>query len=152
MSARREFLASPYDVTLPPLFDGTYSSGVVNDAMPQIPIQIVREDVVQGIKDDPEHPFLKLLQENDLLDWTPQTPTRLYHCAGDELVPIENSKIAAQKFGSIATLVDPSPRSNHYECAFASIVSARAWFNSIGSQGTARMVKDEIVNLPTRIE
>lgn len=128
-----DFLRSPYDVTLPPLFDGTHSGSEINDAMPPIPIHIVRQDVLQAVEEDPDHPFLQSLRENDLTNWSPNSPTRLYHCASDELVPIENSRIAAQRFGDVATLIDPSPQSGHYNCAFIAIAGTRAWFNSIAT-------------------
>ncbi|MDE2646783.1 MAG: alpha/beta fold hydrolase [Bacteroidota bacterium] len=126
-----DFLRSPYDVTLPPLFDGTHGSTEINNAMPPIPIHIVRQDVLQAVNEDPDHPFLQSLRENDLTNWSPDSPTRLYHCAGDKLVPIENSQIAAQSFGDVAALIDPSPQSGHIGCALIAIASARAWFNSI---------------------
>ena len=128
-----DFLRSPYDVTLPPLFDGMHSGDEINNVMPPIPIQIVRQDVVQAVKEDPNHPFLQRLRENDLTNWSPDSPTRLYHCAADELVPIENSQIAAQRLGDAATLIDPSPQSGHAGCALIAIASARAWFNSIAT-------------------
>lgn len=128
-----DFLRSPYDVTLPPLFDGTHSGEEINNVMPPIPIHIVRQDVLQAVKEDPDHPFLQRLRENDLTNWSPDSPTRLYHCAADELVPIENSQIAAQRSGDAAMLIDPSPQSGHIDCALIAIASARAWFNSIAT-------------------
>ena len=128
-----DFLRSPYDVTLPPLFDGTHSSTEINNAMPSIPTQIVREDVLQAVKEDSDYPFLQRLRENDLTNWSPHSLTRLYHCAADELVPIENSQIAAQRLGASVTLIDPSPQSGHISCALIAIASARAWFNSIAT-------------------
>ncbi len=128
-----DFLRSPYDMTLPPLFDGTHSGADINHAMPSIPTQIIRQDVLQAIEEDSSHPYRQRLRENDLTDWLPNSPTRLYHCAADELVPIENSEVASKNFGSIATLVDPSPQSGHLDCALIAIASARAWFNSIAT-------------------
>ncbi len=129
-----DFLISPYDMTLPPLFDGAHSGSEINDAMPPIPVQIIQPDVVQAVKDNPDHPFLLRLRENNLINWTPRSPVQLYHCAADEVVPIENSQLAAQELGSLATFIDPSPQSGHIRCAFVAIASARAWFNSIATQ------------------
>ncbi len=128
-----DFLASPYDVTLPPLFNGTHGADEINDAMPQVPIQIIRKDVVQAVKDNPDHPFVQRLRENDLINWTPRSQMRLYHCAADEIVPIENSQVAAQELGPVAVLVDPSPESGHLSCALIAIANTRAWFNSIST-------------------
>jgi len=128
-----DFLASPYDELLPPLFDGTHTSSEINEVMPEIPIQIIRDDVLQRVRENTNHRIIQRLRENDLINWSPRSTVRLYHCAADELIPIQNSQIAARKFGSVATLVDPSPESNHTGCAFIAIVGARAWFNSISS-------------------
>ena len=130
-----DFLASPYDVTLPPLFDGMHGGGDINEAMPTIPIQIVHPNVLRSFRSDLNHPFRQRLRENDLTNWTPRVPTRLYHCAADELVPIENSSIAAQALGEAATLLDPSPQSGHGDCAPLAIASTRAWFNSVSTSG-----------------
>lgn len=37
------------------------------------------------------HPFRVALRDNDLYDWAPQAPTRLYYCTADEQVPYQNS-------------------------------------------------------------
>ncbi len=129
-----DLLIPPYDTTLPPLFDGSHSGVEINDAMPQVPVQIIQPDVVQAVRDNPDHPFLRRLRENDLINWMPRSPVQLYHCASDEVVPIENSILAAQRLGSFVTLIDPSPRSGHIGCAFIAIASARAWFNSIATR------------------
>lgn len=128
-----DFLASPYDITLPPLFDGTHSSADVNNAMPQIPIHIVRKDVIQAVKNNPDHPFIQRLRENDLINWVPRSPMRLYHCSADKIVPVANSQIAARELGAVTMLVDPSPQSGHTGCALISVAGARAWFNSIST-------------------
>ncbi len=128
-----DFLASPYDTTLPPLFDGTHRSAEINAAMPQIPIQIVRQDMLRELEDNPGHPLIRRLRENDLLNWAPRSPMRLYHCDADELVPVKNSQVADRELGPLATLVDPSPNSGHVACAFIAIAGARAWFNSIAT-------------------
>ena len=130
-----DFLASPYDATLPPLFDGMHGGSDINAAMPDIPIQIVHPDVLRSLKADLNHPFRQRLRENDLINWTPRAPTRLYHCAADETVPVENSTIAAQALGESATFWDPSPQSGHGGCAPLAIASTRAWFNSISTSG-----------------
>lgn len=130
-----DFLQSPYDEILPPLFDGTHDSGEINAAMPRIPIQIVRPELVQAIQGNPDHPFLQRLRENNLINWTTSTPIQLYHCAADELVPIENSILAARGIGESATLIDPSPQSGHGGCVFSAVSGARAWFNSILTSG-----------------
>jgi len=137
-----DFLKSPYDQILPPLFDGTHSSAEINAAMPNVPVQIIRSDVLQRVQEDENHKIIQRLRENDLINWNPRSPIRLYHCAADMLVPIKNSQRAVQEFGSISMLVDPSPESGHTSCALSAIARSRAWFNSIVTDRSSDMAKE----------
>lgn len=47
-----------------------------------------------AFNNDPNFPFRKRLNENDLLDWTPQTQMRMYYCTGDEQVYYRNAIVA----------------------------------------------------------
>ena len=62
------------------------------------PIEIFHPEVVQEVIEDYDHPLRQRLRENDLYDWAPQSPTRIIHSYGDELVPYENSEIAYNHF------------------------------------------------------
>lgn len=126
-----DYLRSPWDETLPPLFDGRHTGGDINAEMPRIPIEIIREDIVTAVMNDTDHPARRALRENDLTDWAPRAPIRLYHCAADELVPILNSVVAFNELDGPVELIDPAPHLDHGGCAIPSIVSARAWFNSL---------------------
>lgn len=43
---------------------------------------------------DPSHPLTQALMDNDVYDWAPQAPTRLYYCKGDDQVNYQNSVVA----------------------------------------------------------
>jgi len=88
----------PEYVFLEDWFDGYHSSGEINDAMPEIPITIMKAEEIQNFEEDLEHPLRIYLQENDLWDWTPQAPIHMFHGEGDELVPYENSQMAYDQF------------------------------------------------------
>ena len=126
-----DYLRSPWDSTLPRLFDGLHSGSAINAEMPQVPIDIVREDVTAALMNDPGHPMRQALRDNDLTDWAPKAPVRLYHCEGDELVPKLNSVVALAEMDGAVELVDPFPEADHGGCAVPSILGARAWFNSL---------------------
>jgi hypothetical protein len=88
----------PEYVFLADWFDGYHSSGEINDAMPEIPITIMKPEEVQFFEEDENHPLRVALQENDLWDWNPQAPIHMFHGEGDELVPFENSQMAYDQF------------------------------------------------------
>ena len=127
------FLAEPYDALLPPLFDGTHSGGEINVVMPEVAFEIFKPDFVEAFKNDPDHPLRVRLRENDVYDWTPQAPVRLYHCGQDRHVPPENSQVALQRFqarGASVEFFDPVPTGDHGACVAPSLLLAKFWFDS----------------------
>ena len=88
----------PEYVFLADWFDGYHSSSEINDAMPEIPITIMKPEEVQIFEENANHPLRVALQENDLWNWNPQAPMHMFHGLGDELVPYENSQMAYDQF------------------------------------------------------
>ena len=84
--------------TLPSLFDGTHSSFEINQIMPNNPLEILLPQVLDAFINNNDHFFRQSLQENTLLDWTPQSPTYIYHGLGDDIVPYENAVNAYNSF------------------------------------------------------
>ena len=80
------------------MFDGYHSSGEINDAMPSIPITIMKPDSITSFEENNDHPLRVALRENDLWDWLPQAPMYLFHGLGDEIIPPENSQLAYDQF------------------------------------------------------
>jgi pimeloyl-ACP methyl ester carboxylesterase len=128
-------LRPPYDTTLPPLLDGGHSEDQVNAAMPGDPVQILKPEYLDGFRNDPRHPLLLALQDNDLYRWKPRAPLRLYHCAGDRDVIVANSQVAYAAFQSLGAtqvlLIDPQPSADHEACALPSLLLAKTWFDSL---------------------
>jgi len=87
-----EYLLPEY-VFLVDWFDGYHSSGEINDAMPEVPITIMKPDAIIDFEDNENHLLRVALQENDLWNWMPQAPMHLFHGLGDELVPYANSQL-----------------------------------------------------------
>jgi hypothetical protein len=133
-----DLLASPYDTTLPPLFNGVATGGQINAAMPADRTQarlILKPEVLAAFETQPQHPLRVALRDNDLYAWTPRAPTRLYHCRGDEDVSYANSEVALASFQSRGAtqveLIDPNPAADHGGCVIPSFLLARAWFDSL---------------------
>ncbi|SVB45443.1 uncharacterized protein METZ01_LOCUS198297 [marine metagenome] len=108
-----QFLLPEY-VFLESWFDGYHSSEEINDAMPSIPITIMKPEEIQYFEENFNHPLRITLQNNDLWDWLPQAPMHIFHGQGDELVPYENSQMAYDQFiinGAADILLEPIPES-----------------------------------------
>ena len=84
--------------TLPSLYDGTHSGSEINNLMPDNPLDILLEDVLQDFTENEEHFFRQTLSDNTLLDWIPESPTYFYHGIGDDIIPYQNSQIAYNTF------------------------------------------------------
>jgi len=84
--------------TLPSLFDGTHSGNEINELMPENPLDILLDDVLEEFQNDEDHFFRQSLEENTLLDWVPDSPTYFYHGMGDDIVPYENAQVAYDTF------------------------------------------------------
>ncbi|GAB3032050.1 alpha/beta hydrolase family protein [Spirosoma pulveris] len=56
--------------------------------------QVFNDGFKQGINDGTDKAFLAAVQDNDVHDWKPLTPTRLYHGDADETVAFLNSQNA----------------------------------------------------------
>ncbi len=72
----------------------------INNAGNIQPKVMIQDDVLSAIKNDPNHPMSQALKRNDVLDWVPQSPTRLYYCKNDDQVSSENAIYADSIFNA----------------------------------------------------
>lgn len=56
--------------------------------------KMLRDDVIDSIRNQPNYFLNKVLEENDVYDWTPIAPTRILYCKADDQVPYQNSIVA----------------------------------------------------------
>jgi hypothetical protein len=134
-----QVMVEPYATTLPPLFDGQHTGGEIDAAMPpsRIPSEILQPAFLQAFISNPNHWFRLILRENDLLSWAPASPTRLYHCSADDIVPYANSAVAYASFVAAGAdtnrvrLIDPNPAGTHATCLFSGVPLVLNWFESL---------------------
>lgn len=85
-----------YAAIIPDLFDGSNSIGFINNQFPSVPSAALLPEVFEAYLNDPEHPIRVAMQDNNLYDWVPQAPTRLFGCNADDQVAWENSTFTAE--------------------------------------------------------
>ena len=93
-----DFFLPEYANILPELFSGEHSGGYINSFLPDVPIHIMKPEVISEFSSNINYPFRLTLGLNDLYDWTPQNIMYLFHGVIDERVPYENSVVAYNKF------------------------------------------------------
>ncbi|MCP4692654.1 MAG: hypothetical protein GY859_31730, partial [Desulfobacterales bacterium] len=74
-----DLMASPYDTTVPPLFDGQHSGAEINAELPDVPRDMLSAVLLSSYGVDEYAPINLALRDNDLYRWTPQTRMNLYH-------------------------------------------------------------------------
>ncbi len=130
-----DLLRPPYRTTLPPLFNGTVSGAQINAALPANPLDILQPAWLADFRTNAHHVLRQALRDNDLWAWAPQRPMRLYHCASDQDVVPANSAVAWAEFhqrgATQVELLDPDPTADHTDCIAPSLLSAKAWFDSL---------------------
>lgn len=130
-----DMLAPPYNTTVPPLLHGNAGGSDLNAALPTDPRQMLKPEYLIALQNRADHPFRVALQDNDLYAWRPRAPMRLFHCGGDQDVLPANSQVATNIMRNLGatnvTLIIPSPTLNHSQCAQPSLLSAKAWFDTL---------------------
>ncbi len=127
----------PYNVTLPPLFDGTHGNGEIHDAMPDIPKEVLDEDLLNDYINDPDHFFRVALRDNDLYDWVPETPVKMTYCESDDQVTYLNSIVAYDAFiaagadPEIVTKVSGGASNDHNGCVSPALLIGKSFFDGL---------------------
>lgn len=129
-----DILVSPYDSTLPPLFDGTHDMGDINRVMPNQPALIIKPDILEYATKDTSSPFVKAMRDNDTYRWVPKAPVRMCYCEADEQVYYGNTTVAYNYFKSHgAQHVQEASMGKHFghrQCAMYALLTTKMWFDS----------------------
>ncbi|MCE1246561.1 MAG: hypothetical protein LWY06_07955 [Firmicutes bacterium] len=79
-------------------------------------------------------PYYKALEDNNLCEWTPVSPTKLIYCADDEIIPASEALYTLEKMKKSGAknieAVDVGKGLNHVEAALPALRIARDWFDS----------------------
>jgi len=92
-----DVINEPYASKLPALFDGSLTRTEID---PQLTTKTTGKDglfnplLVGGFFQDPNNWFKQAMLENDVHKWAPQTPVKLVHCMGDDVIPFAISQLA----------------------------------------------------------
>lgn len=132
-----QYLKSPYDVTLPPLFDGTHGMGEINAAMPSVPKLIFKDEMIDSFSSNPNHPFRLALKDNDVYDWKPESQGQIVFCRMDEEVDPRNAVVLYNSFKSKGVTsfdtICASETLPHFQCAQFAVLSMKAFVTPLQS-------------------
>jgi len=139
-----EFFKAEYVADIKRYYDGVISLTSLNIKLIQllqsntgasVGGRMIRDDVKEEIKNNPLHPANLILKENDVFDWAPQIPTRIFYCKADDQVPYLNSIVAKDTMSANGApnlmVTDVSPSSNHGQCVTPAITNTVLFFLSL---------------------
>lgn len=134
----QQIFIPPYDSLMPYYFFDGASGSLINPACDPIPINMFTQEAQDGFFNDPNFSFKLKLQENDLLDWTPQSKIRMYYCTGDEQVYFRNSVVADSVWnynGAPDAAAVFLTNENHGGCVDDALIAARLFFGNLVNYG-----------------
>ncbi|WP_345156548.1 alpha/beta hydrolase [Pontibacter saemangeumensis] len=130
-----DFFQEPYATKIPSLFDGTKIREEINSELPNAPASLFTPDFYAALQNPAEETALKeAIAGNSLLDWVPETPTRLYHGTDDEAVFYSTTVSAYEAFtaeGSTSVELVPIPGGMHRTSITPMMLDVLTWFNSL---------------------
>ncbi|MHB0937545.1 MAG: alpha/beta hydrolase family protein [Armatimonadota bacterium] len=129
----QEMFTPAYAAYLPRLLDGRHSTLSVLLRLPATPHDILNPAFVAAMRADPQHPVRQALRENDVYDWRPLAPVRLYYVRDDNIVSPDNTLAACAnmcKRGGNVQTVDLGYPYNHFSAFGPAQVAAKRWFDT----------------------
>ncbi|MEM7162684.1 MAG: T9SS type A sorting domain-containing protein [Bacteroidota bacterium] len=143
-----EIFESPFDMDIPPLFDGLHNAGEIQSFIPAIPSQMLTEMAVEAMQDS-MHPINIALRDNDLWNWVPQTPVRMIYCTGDEQVTYLNSLKAEaymQDNGAPNATALMAGTGDHGDCFEPYILNTLIWFDQLREDCITSLEDPSVLN------
>ncbi len=139
-----EIFKAPYDDIVPRIFNPENRETNLTGQLPAKAFDLFQPDFYEEVKTNDNHPFNVAMAENNIYDWVPEMPLKMYYCEADEQVSYVNALATLDTM--LAKGADPenvTARSMgatfmHAECAPFALINAKQWFDD--TRGECRYV------------
>ncbi len=126
-----EVFKEPYASEMESYFDGIKALRFINKQLPEVPMEMLRDDFVTALQDE-AHPLREVLEENDIHNWAPEAPMRLFHCVDDDQVSFRNAEVALKAFqehGAEHVELAALNFGDHESCAPPALFLGKLWLD-----------------------
>ncbi|MEO0471944.1 MAG: lipase family protein [Bacteroidota bacterium] len=127
-----QILVEPYDTLVPQLLDR--SGPQVSGTLPDTAIYMLQDSVLQAVRTDNLHPFNIAFRDNDLYDWVPNAPLKMYYCEADQDVSYINSVVTDSAMNANGAIdveaLSVGANLDHGGCVGPSIIQAKFFFDT----------------------
>lgn len=127
-----EVILPQYVPVVKNMLEGETSLRQINRQLPDVPRQMLTQAFIDAFRDNPMHPLRIALKENDIHNWKPVAPMRLYHCQQDDQVSFKNAEMALQAYqdyGADHVELAKLTFGDHNECAPPALFLGKLWFD-----------------------
>ncbi|MBX7257559.1 MAG: hypothetical protein K1Y02_14460 [Candidatus Hydrogenedentes bacterium] len=129
-------LTDDYAKTVPGLFDGNQDEWVVAQRLPSQPRAMFRKEFLDAFDRGESTWFTTALAQNQVLQWSPKAPVRLYYSEHDPVVSPREAITAfseLKKRGCDITLIQAG-EADHAGTALFAVPKIRQWFDEKASK------------------
>lgn len=137
-----DFFRQPYATAVQSFYDGESTLSELNEYLintltanegASVTRYMLQDSIINILENEDEgHPLIQALRDNDVYDWAPQAPTRLYYCMADDQVVFTNSLVADSVMnmnGAPDTeAIDVNPTADHGQCVTPAVTNAALFF------------------------
>jgi dienelactone hydrolase len=126
------FLREPYASQVPRLFDGTNTGAEIIAALPATIEGLIQPEMLEQLRAGERTWFADAMADNDVYDWMPAVPVRLYYGERDLDVGAEQSIVTADWMTGLGADVEAisAGETNHTETVYAALPDVLAWFDT----------------------
>jgi pimeloyl-ACP methyl ester carboxylesterase len=128
-----EIFVSPYDVNILTIDDGTHNGEEMYLMLPKTAQEMFVTSFLNKVNDG-IHPIYKDFEENNVDNFVPESPTRLLHSTGDELLPYTLSIETCDKMKALgAPNIELVNLGNyqHVPSFGPSMIYSKQWFDTL---------------------
>ena len=97
-----------------------------------VPKNMLHDSIFIALTTNPDHPISKTLALQDVYDWAPQAPTRIFYCEADEQVWYQNGVLAGEVMNENGApdvgYQSLGPDLDHAGCAPPAVTSSMLFF------------------------
>ncbi len=123
---------SPYKESVPEIYDRQSPGNPIT--LPRPAFNYLAESFIDSVLNG-THQFNNFLEENDVVNWVPKTPVRLFYCTGDEQVPytisIETAETMKQLGATDLDVIKVADNLSHSDCFYPTADLIKMWFDEL---------------------
>lgn len=135
------FFKLPYSTWIQQFYQGQISLATLNiQLITQLTFEhgaaitkyMMQDSIIESLANDPDFPANLALIDNDLTQWAPQAPTRLFYCEADDQVPYTNAIVADSIMNMLGApdthAISAQADADHGDCVEPAVIQAALFF------------------------